>query len=136
MSVLVEQLELVDEAAARRALRAQIARLEARGGGAPGEGRGPKLLSLGELERTRDALASASSGHFDRATRLNCPLDVEAARAKLEAMFADPAAHKWQTLPLAAIGRPGCGAYTVRPRLGLIGMLAGWWHVVLSSGCP
>jgi hypothetical protein len=24
----------------------------------------------------------------------------------------------------------------VRPRLGLIGMLAGWWHVKLSSGCP
>ena len=33
-------------------------------------------------------------------------------------------------------GEPGCGAYVVRPRLGLIGMLAGWWEVKLSSGCP
>jgi hypothetical protein len=24
----------------------------------------------------------------------------------------------------------------VRPRLGLIGMLCGWWQVKLSSGCP
>jgi hypothetical protein len=24
----------------------------------------------------------------------------------------------------------------VRPRLGLVGMLAGWWQVKLSSGCP
>jgi hypothetical protein len=24
----------------------------------------------------------------------------------------------------------------VRPRLGLIGMLMGWWRVVISSGCP
>jgi hypothetical protein len=24
----------------------------------------------------------------------------------------------------------------VRPRLGLIGMLMGWWQVKLSSGCP
>lgn len=28
------------------------------------------------------------------------------------------------------------GVWQVRPRLGLIGMLAGWWHVKLSSGCP
>ena len=24
----------------------------------------------------------------------------------------------------------------VKPRLGLIGMLMGWWEVKLSSGCP
>ncbi len=30
----------------------------------------------------------------------------------------------------------GCGAYQVRPRLGIIGMCMGWWHVKLSSGCP
>ena len=33
-------------------------------------------------------------------------------------------------------GDGGCGVYQVRPRLGIIGMLAGWWHVKLSSGCP
>ena len=26
--------------------------------------------------------------------------------------------------------------WQVRPRLGLIGMLMGWWQVKLSSGCP
>jgi hypothetical protein len=51
-------------------------------------------------------------------------------------MLADPAAHRWARVPLAALGEPGCGAYVVRPRLGLIGMLAGWWEVKLSSGCP
>jgi hypothetical protein len=30
----------------------------------------------------------------------------------------------------------GCGVWQVRPRLGLIGMLMGWWQVKLSSGCP
>ena len=36
----------------------------------------------------------------------------------------------------ADIGEPGCGVWQVRPRLGLIGMLMGWWEVKLSSGCP
>jgi hypothetical protein len=34
----------------------------------------------------------------------------------------------------ADIGEPGCKHWHVRPRLGLIGMLAGWWHVKVSSG--
>jgi hypothetical protein len=54
----------------------------------------------------------------------------------LERMLADPPAHRWARVPLAALEEPGCGAYVVRPRLGLIGMLAGWWEVKLSSGCP
>ena len=33
-------------------------------------------------------------------------------------------------------GRPGCGAYHVRPRAGIVGMLMGWWQVKISSGCP
>jgi hypothetical protein len=33
-------------------------------------------------------------------------------------------------------GERGCGVWEVRPRLGLIGMLAGWWQLKLSSGCP
>ena len=37
---------------------------------------------------------------------------------------------------LLDLGEPGCGAWEVRPRLGLIGMLMGWWQVKLSSGCP
>lgn len=115
-----------DERAARADLRRQIAALEALGGRAPASG-GPRVLSLGQLERVRDALAA----------RATCGgTGEEAARLRLEAMFADPSAHRWARVPLAALGEPGCGAYAVRPRLGLIGLLAGWWEVKLSSGCP
>jgi hypothetical protein len=118
---------VLDERAARRDLRAQIATLEARGGRAPG-GPGPRLLSLGELEAVRDALVPARSPvESDR---------HEEARLLLERMLADPGAHRFAHVPLAALDQPGCGAYVVRPRLGLLGMLAGWWEVKLSSGCP
>jgi len=42
----------------------------------------------------------------------------------------------WLQAVALELGEGGCGVYQVRPRLGLIGMLAGWWHVKLSSGCP
>jgi hypothetical protein len=119
-------IRVADGRAARADLRAQIAALEARGARASASG-GPRVLSLGELEQVRDALATRPAGE--------CGCE-EAARLKLERMIADPAAHRWARVPLAALGEPGCGAYAVRPRLGLIGMLAGWWHVTLSSGCP
>jgi hypothetical protein len=51
-------------------------------------------------------------------------------------MLADPAAHRGERIALRELGRPGCGVYAVKPRLGLVGMLAGWWQVTLSSGCP
>jgi hypothetical protein len=119
-------IRVADEPAARADLRTQIAVLEARGARATAAG-GPRLLSLGELEAVRDALAARPAGGGD---------GEEAARLKLERMLADPGAHRWARVPLAALGEPGCGAYVVRPRLGLIGMLAGWWEVKLSSGCP
>jgi len=133
--------------AAKRALRGQIARLERQLAHAlvtafpgepldvsvPGHG-GPRLLGLGELEALRDALAE----------RWRAAQEQLAARAKrqgearrlLEAMHADPAAHRFVRLPRAELGMPGCGSYEVRPRLGLVGMLMGWWEVKLSSGCP
>jgi hypothetical protein len=114
------------DAAARRDLRRQIAALEGRGGSAPAAG-GPRLLTLGELEACRDALVARRAHTTD---------DGAAARLLLERMLADPGAHRRARVPLAALGEPGCGAYMVRPRLGLIGMLAGWWEVKLSSGCP
>jgi hypothetical protein len=117
----------VDERAARADLRAQIAALEARGAGVPSAG-GPRVLSLGELERVRDGLAARVASGGGR--------EQEAARVKLERMLADPRGHRWARVPLDALGEPGCGAYVVRPRLGLIGILAGWWEVKLSSGCP
>jgi hypothetical protein len=115
----------VDERLARDDLRAQITRLEARGGRAPG-GRGPRLLGLGELEALRDDLLHGPPA----------PAPAEPAHARLEAMLADPAAHRRERVWLRELGRPGCGSYYVGPRLGLVGMLAGWWEVKLSSGCP
>jgi hypothetical protein len=51
-------------------------------------------------------------------------------------MLLDPAAHRFARVSCRELGEPGCGAWQVRPRLGLIGMLMGWWQVKLSSGCP
>ena len=137
----------VDEAAARRTLRAQIARLERQLGDAfvsafpstPVDVRvagaeGPRVLGLGELEAQRDALS-------ERLTQTRAVLEargaeIEANRVLLERMLANPRRYKFARLHRADAGLGGCGAYQVRPRLGIIGMLMGWWHVKLSSGCP
>lgn len=136
-----------DEAAARRTLRVQVARLEgelarlvgessARDGidWTTGSRGGPRLLGLGELERLRDDLAE----------RLHAVREMLATRAEREArarlllaeMLRDPARHRFVRVTQADVGEPGCGAWHVRPRLGLVGMLMGWWQVKLSSGCP
>ena len=131
-------------APARADLRAQIARLERDLAdtvidGVPvhpcrGAGAGPRLLGLADLEAQRDALLDA----LERArARLTETAEAqEAARLRLEAMLADPPAHRGERVALAELGQGGCGVYSVRPRLGLVGMLAGWWEVKLSSGCP
>lgn len=138
---------LVDEDAARRALRGQIARLERRLAdalvtGFPSDavdvavaGRGgPRLLSLGELEVLRDDLAAQLRSA--RAEIAAIAERQESARRLLESMYADPRRHRFARVARAELGVPGCGAYEVRPRLGLVGMLMGWWQVKLSSGCP
>jgi hypothetical protein len=126
---------VVDEAAARRSLRAQIARLERAGGRrAARVGRGPRLLSLGELEAVRDALATARTSHPSRNSGIEWTFAD--ARLRLERMLAHPGAHRRERVALAELGQPGCGVYRVKPRLGLVGMLAGWWEITLSSGCP
>jgi hypothetical protein len=137
-----------DERAARRSLRVQIDKLEreladafvtafpmggldeepARPCGAP------RLLDLGELERVRDKLAArvqaARASIAERA-------DLQAAnRVRLERMLLDPGRYRFVRIANREIGEPGCGVWHVRPRLGLIGMLMGWWEVKLSSGCP
>ena len=58
------------------------------------------------------------------------------SRALLERMLADPPAHKWVRVSNAQLGEPGCKHFHVRPRLGPIGLLLGWWRVKISSGCP
>jgi hypothetical protein len=136
-----------DEAAARRTLRAQIARLERElstvvvstyprldPGPATPALAGPRLLTLGELERVRDALAARLSTLGTAAAAQQARQAV--AAGELERMLADPPAHKWRRLTNADLGRPGCTTYHVRPRVGLLGMLMGWWVVKISGGCP
>lgn len=139
-------IEQCDEHAARETLRGQIARLEREHAAIvaasyprpavaslPSLG-GPRLLSLGELERVRDALA-------ERVVGMQQTAEGQAARqavalTELEQMLADPPAHKWKRIGNADLGRPGCTTYHVRPRAGLLGMLMGWWVVKISGGCP
>lgn len=138
----------VDEREARLQLRRQVARLEAELSGLFGEAFGhtevphriepvatrPRVLDLGELEVIRDRLA-------DRVAEARSAL-VERARVEeenrllVERMLADPRAYKWVQVSREDLGLPGCGHWHSRPRLGLIGMLMGWWQVKVSSGCP
>ena len=138
----------VDETAARRTLREQIARLERQLGETlvsafphvavdvrvPAPSSGPRILSLAELETHRDALA-VKLGEA-RTVLEQRGEAVEANRVLLERMLANPGRYKFARLHRVDVDMGGCGAYQVRPRLGIIGMLAGWWHVKLSSGCP
>jgi hypothetical protein len=142
----------VGERDARSALRAQIGRLErecsAIIAGAfphisladiPGlrsevAGGGPCLLTLAELERMRDRLAGRTQD-MRRLARERVEHE-RVARELLEGMKLEPGRYKFVRLPVKDLGQGGCGVWEVRPRLGLIGMLAGWWHVKLSSGCP
>lgn len=135
------------ERAARRTLRGQIARLERELADAfvtaypmggldhPAQARGePRLLDLGELEQLRDELTERL--HAARVTIAE-RADVYAAnRVHLERMLLDPARYRFARVSRQDLGEPGCGVWEVRPRLGLIGMLMGWWQVKLSSGCP
>ncbi|MDX6732532.1 MAG: hypothetical protein QOC54_2480 [Baekduia sp.] len=137
----------IDERAARRTLQAQIARLERELADAivgafphvcvpeaPAPARGPRVLDLGELERVRVDLAERVGG-----ARLAISERAEheaRSRALLEEMLREPARHKWVRVWAADVGERSCGAYHVRPRLGIVGMLMGWWHVKVSSGCP
>ena len=138
----------VGERAARRALRAQIERLErelsdafvtafSMGGLNQDVGRPrsqARLLDLGELEHVRDDLVERLSA---ARTWISRRADEQAAsRLALEQMLLEPGKHRFERVSCSDLGQPGCGAWEVRPRLGLIGMLMGWWQVKLSSGCP
>jgi hypothetical protein len=137
----------VDERAARRSLREQIAKLERELGQAftgayPRQGfdwsvpglAGPRMLGLGELERVRDDLAERL-----RAVRVQIEERMrreEESRRLIERMMLDPKSYKYVRVSREDIGESGCGHWHVRPRLGIIGMMMGWWQVKLSSGCP
>jgi hypothetical protein len=141
--------------AARRSLKAQIARLEqelsaivadgfpfissphgqaVEDGARAARSSGPRLCDLAELERVRDRLAARLQQLRGRSAER---AELESlARETLERMKLEPGRYKFVRLPVSDLGQGGCGVWEVRPRLGLIGMLAGWWQVKLSSGCP
>jgi hypothetical protein len=151
--VLQEQLgsviprTLPDERAARRSLLDQVAKLEEelsqlfcsvwpRKGfhwAVAGRG-GPRLLSLAELEELRDELAGRVQQV--RRTLSDRTYSEEQYRCLIEEMLLDPEQHKWVRVSNEDIGEPGCKHWHVRPRWSFIGMLMGWWRVVISSGCP
>jgi hypothetical protein len=137
-----------DERAARADLRRQIAAMEAELGelfgsafprkgiefSVPAPGGGPRVLSVDELERVRDSLASRLA---DVKARLDDAGYVEQLNRRLIERMADaPDEHKWIRVSNEDIGEPGCRHWHSRPRYGLIGMLMGWWRVKVSSGCP
>src|SRR5690348_17282698 len=136
------------ERAARRALRSQIERLErelsdafvtafSMGGLDQVAGqsrRHARLLDLGELEHVRDDLVERVSAA--RAWISKRADQQAASRLALEQMLLEPGKHRFERVACSDLGQPGCGAWEVRPRMGLIGMLMGWWQVKLSSGCP
>jgi hypothetical protein len=138
-----------DERPARRALRRQIARLEeelaglqtsawpareriAAAGGTSGAG--ARVLSLGQLEAHRDELSermqAAKAQLAERAE------EQDRSHRLIEEMQLDPGAYRWLRVTNEDVGEPGCKNWHVRPRAGLLGMLMGWWRVVVSSGCP
>ena len=142
------RVEEEGQLAARRSLRAQIVKLEreladafvtaaSMGGLEPVTGAGataPRLLDLGELELVRDRLAQRLTSA--RALITQRAEEQEAARVRLERMLLEPGRYRFVRITREELGEPGCGAWQVRPRLGLIGMMMGWWQVKLSSGCP
>jgi hypothetical protein len=147
MALLGRELVEIDERAARRSLRAQIARLERELAEAfvtafpmggidqpPARGSRPRLLGLGELERVRDELAERL--HEARLCISRRADQQQEKRVTLERMLLEPGRYRFVRIARSELGESGCGVWQVRPRLGLIGMLMGWWQVKLSSGCP
>jgi hypothetical protein len=137
-----------DERPARAELRRQIGRLEHRlsrlvaeafprleiAAGVAGVCTAPRALGLGELERVRDDLAERIAD-ADVALKRRSELET-GNRELLERMLASPAEFKGLRISRADVGEPGCGGWHSQPRLGMLGMLMGWWRVKISSGCP
>jgi len=145
VSTTLPDIERGDEAATRRELRRQIARLEEELSGYARELRRgdpghpllqakPRVADVGELERTRDALLDQIRDVRDKQARKG--RRQERARRQVEDMASRPEEHKWQWVSNEETGDPGCKTWHVTPRYGPVGALMGWWRVKVSSGCP
>lgn len=156
----VEQLEragtqrrTADERAARESMRSQVVRLEQELSGivsdafphpVPAAEQGPHapaprmhaphLLDLAELERTRDRLAARVADA--RAQLAERRAHQQNLRALLRRAREQPGHYKFLRIDVIDLGEGTCGTWEVRPRFGPIGMVAGWWQLKLSSGCP
>jgi hypothetical protein len=137
----------VDESAVRRTLRDQIAHLEGELATLfcstyPRTGfewnvrsrRGPRLLSIRELEELRDDLADRLQ--HNRHALGDRTYVEELNRRRIEEMMLAPEEHKWVRVRNEDIGEKGCKQWHVLPRFGPLGLLMNWWRVKISSGCP
>jgi DNA-binding transcriptional regulator YhcF (GntR family) len=139
-----------DTLAARRELRRQIARLEARLAAfadpspnqavlptpAPAQRPGamPRVASLAELERVRDRLLDElkrAGAQVERKGRREAK-----ARRQVEQMVAAPERHRWEWVSSEETGDRGCKEWRVVPRYGPVGAAMGWWRIKVSGGCP
>ena len=126
----------LDDRAARRSLRHQIAHLERELAEAfvtayrmcgiePPAKRPtqPRVLDLGALERIRDELAErVREARVTIAERA----EIQATnRVALERMLLEPGKYRFTRIAVSDLGEPGCGVWQVRPKFGLIGMLMG-----------
>jgi hypothetical protein len=94
----------------------------------------PHLLSLAELEIVRDGLAA----ELDRAQE-TLAVQIHTRRNKrmlLKRMTEEPVKFHWARVTTIDLGEHGCRSWEVVPKLGPVGMLANWWRVRISSGCP
>lgn len=114
-------VEVVPDADIRRSLRDQIARLEAQLPAGPGErgDHGARLLSVEQLERTRDDLVRRIQER-----RFTGGEEQERKRRLREEMLLDPAAHFGVTVTNAEVGEPGCTRWS------------SWFRLRISGGCP
>src|SRR3712207_5473589 len=109
----------VDERPARRALQEQIARLESELGAlfcstyprqgfewTVGSRRGPRVLTLADLEAVRDELA-AKLDHNRRLLSDRTYVE-ELNRRRIEEMLLEPERFKWVRVGNEDIGEPGC----------------------------
>jgi hypothetical protein len=124
----IADVPVVGDAEARRALRMQIARLEAELIAMPGtasahparaRGRGARLPSLDELERTRDDLVRRIQER-----RFTGGEEQERKRRLREEMLLEPAAPYGRSVSNAEVGEPGCGRWSC------------WFRLTISGDCP
>ena len=94
----------------------------------------PHLLSVVELERTRDDLITRIGVAEELIARQSA--GRSGARTLLKRMNEMPADFRWATVTTKDLGTKECRAWQSVPVLGPIGMFGNWWRIRMSSGCP